>query len=270
MPGSAPPSRSDGNMAPLEGPPPQQSEGSMAPLHPPSQKPSEPEKPAPIPSLPSPTAPQQAEVLPQFPWPPPQASARTVLPALQTAGGASPKTFGDIDAVLSSALLQTGYGDKGYYAVPGGFAVAARMEQIYANGRSMPPPARFSLSPPVPPVFSLDYFKGLFIARNGYFRVVVFIVSGQPFTLSASGPSEAEATGWPHGGANALPIAVASMPLATGYDVTALIYEFQNSTAGDSRKFILLSPQDQGSTVVLLSGIDHLRQSGLWDALGLR
>lgn len=213
--------------------------------------------------------PPPGEELPLFPWPPPAPSALVVLPALHTARNALPKTFGDIDLVISSALLKTGYSEKGYYSVPGGFAIATRMEQIYADGRTMPSPARFSLSPPVPPVFSLDYFKGLFIARDGYFRVVVFIVSLRSFTLSPTRPTIAEARIWPYGGANALPVHISKLTLLTGYDVTALIYEFQNSTAGDSRRFSLLSPQNQASSVALLSGIDHLRQSGLWAALRL-
>jgi hypothetical protein len=95
------------------------------------------------------------------------------------ANGQATKTLGDINQVLSNALAQVGYGTTGYYSYPDGFALATRMEQIFPDGRPMSPPARFSDSPPMPRTFTLQYFEHLFVPQQGFFRIVVFIVTDQ-------------------------------------------------------------------------------------------
>lgn len=222
-----------------------------------------------ITTIQSPPAITTAYTVPAFPFPPPRATARAALPNLQADRKRPVKTLHDIDEILTSALDRTGYGSRGYYACPGGFAIATRLEQIFPDGRSMSPPDRFSLSPPLPTVFSLDYFKGIFIPRQGYFRIIVFLATDQPFPESTNAPTEAEAVKWPEQGTNILPPTIAAAPVRPYLTVTALVYEFRNSTAGNAAKFTLLDPDSIARDEQLLDARTHLQQAGLWAALRL-
>lgn len=200
---------------------------------------------------------------PTFPWPPPNASARCPLPRLPSVPGRPAISLGDIDAILSAALDATGYGEKGYYSVPGGFALATRLEQIYRNGKSVPPPARFSLDPVTPSIWSLDYFRALFTTTSGYFRVIVFIVSDQPFTERPTPPTENAAIHWPSGGTNVLPHPIAATKTTDQVAITAMIYEFKSAeTDGSPQQLQPLANSD-------LNAKTHLQEAGLWRALGL-
>jgi Carboxypeptidase regulatory-like domain len=204
-----------------------------------------------------------------FPINPPTASARTELPPLSTAGGRTTKTLGDFDKALSKALDQVGYGTKGYYSYPDGFALATKMEQIYPDGRSMPPPNRFSRLPPVPKVFSIAYLKGIVAPREGYFRVIVFIVTDQPIIESDVSATQNQAENWPSKGATSLPSKVAKTDASSDIAVTAFIYEFKNSTDNDSSKLELLDTATIEGSEQLLDAKQHLQEAGLWGALGL-
>jgi hypothetical protein len=202
-----------------------------------------------------------------FPVNPPIASAWALLPQLVAVGGHS--TLGDFDRILSKALDQVGYGTKGYYSYPDGFALATRIEQIYPNGRSMPLPGRFSMLPPVPKLFSIDYLKGIVVPRKGYFRVIVFIVTDLPIVQSEEYATQAQAEGWPSRGATKLPSKISKAAAPDGISVTAFIYEFKNSTADDSSKLTLLDSTTIQGAETLLDAKQHLQEAGLWAALGL-
>lgn len=204
-----------------------------------------------------------------FPTHPPKASTRSVLPTLVMPNGQPTKTLGDIDTVLSKALSDFGYGTKGYYPYPDGFALATRMEQIFPDGRSMPIPARFSGSPPVPKSFGLNYFTDLFVPRRGYFRVIVFIVTDLPIAESDSAISEKVASGWPDAGGDALPPVAVHALQPDSVKVTAFVYEFRNSTADSLSQFTLLNQTTIAPNEVLLDTKQHLQGAGLWAALGL-
>ncbi len=220
--------------------------------------PSETSRPTSPPRGPPPSTPAP----PPFPWPPPMASAEKVLPASVLTSG-SPKTLGDVDHILSTAFEQTGYVERSYFSVPGGFALVARLEQIYSDGSSKPSPGRFSRDPELVGRFSLlDYLRALFMADPGHYRLIVFIVSSKPFPQSETPPSSSEATSWLGKGDNVLGHPIADEPLGPDTNCTALIYEFVNSgktTASDQR---LLIPSH-------LDAKTHLVKSGLWIALHL-
>lgn len=113
--------------------------------------------------------------IPSFPWPPPAASADEVIPRATLEQGAIPKSLGDVEARLASALRANGYVERSYYAVPDGFALVTRLEQIGSDGTSKPPPGRWSLSSRSASDFTLsDYVRALFTADPGYYRVIVF------------------------------------------------------------------------------------------------
>jgi hypothetical protein len=207
--------------------------------------------------------------IPAFPTNPPKTSTRDVLPTLVMANGQATKTLGDINQVLSNALAQVGYGTTGYYSYPDGFALATRMEQIFPDGKSMLPPARFSVSPPMPKTFTLQYFEHLFVPQKGYFRIVVFIVTDQTIVESETPPTEAVASNWPDAGGDALPSVVANTPQPNSVKVTAFVYEFKNSTAEGVSNFSLLDQNTIGPNEQLLNVKEHLQGAGLWEALRL-
>ena len=72
--------------------------------------------------------------IPAFPWPPPRASTMMNIEdaALRVAGDST--TLGQVDAELRAALNDAGYVDKSYFAVPDGFALVTRLEQIDDDG----------------------------------------------------------------------------------------------------------------------------------------
>lgn len=168
-------------------------------------------------------APQQT---PAFPWPPPRPTVRTVLD--RGAVFADAASLGAVADRLSGALRAAGYESPAFYSAPGGYAMVARLEQIEADGTPKPVPMRWSAALPQREVFSLgDYFRALFSAPEGHYRVVVFIVSDQPFATTAAAASREQAAAWLHGGLNALPAAIADLPLDARHACTALIYQFR-------------------------------------------
>jgi hypothetical protein len=220
-------------------------------------------RPPPVTAMPPPpvtTAPRPVTAAPPpsiaaFPWPPPQASSRVVLAAWPR--GPQMRVFGDIDSRLTSALRPKGYVERSYYSVPGGFALVTRLEQIYSDGRSMPPPARFSAQLLPPSRFS-DYLRALFNADPGFYRVIVFIVTDQGSAEGAQGPSEADADKWIHDGIDILPSDIASHPLTDGVRCVALIYQFRQSNASNAAKAELIPKIDP---------VANLSNAGLWEAL---
>jgi hypothetical protein len=200
--------------------------------------------------------------IPEFPWPPPAASARETVPGDLLATGRRLGRLGDVDAVLSAALDRAGYAEKSYWAVPRGFALATRLEQIDATGKPKPPPARWSAEMPrLAGEFSLGaYLRALFTADPGYYRIVVFIVTDTLFSESDRSVSPEEARSWVAKGLNALPESIASQPYGPAVISTALIYEFERE-AGSEPQALVPSPVDAHA---------HLVGSGLWSALGGR
>ena len=153
----------------------------------------------------------------------------------------------------------SGYFEKSYYVVPDGFALATRLEQISQDGVSKAPPARWSAGVPGVEHFSIsDYLRALLTANPGYYRVVVFVVTDVPFTESGPPANMGDAQKWLTGGANVLPVSIASTPFGPNTVCTALIYEFTRS-AGKDPALLLPSPLDAHT---------HLVKSGLWNALG--
>jgi len=190
---------------------------------------------------------------PQFPWPPPSASAREVLPRTLFHGS----HLVDIDRTLSNALHKNGYAETSYYAVPSGFALVTRLEQIDIDGRSKSPPGRWSVDALARmSSFSLKgYINALFIADPGRYRVIVFVVTDVPFRESDTQISKEEALGWLRDGWNVLPSIIGERPFTADVNCTALIYEFEKK--GNSTRILL--PSGLGAHA-------HLIQSGILGA----
>jgi hypothetical protein len=171
-----------------------------------------------------------------------------------------PPLFLDIDTVLHLALESNGYFESSYYAVPDGFALVTRLEQIELDGSSKPDPPRWSVDPFATKGdgFSvLAYVRALFTAAPGYYRVIVFVVTPVPFGQSARTVTRSEALGWLRDGVRWLPERIAEQPYTRETRCSALIYEFECRTNASAR---LLLPSR-------LSSRAHLVKSGIWRRL---
>lgn len=143
-------------------------------------------------------------------------------------------TLGEVARHLEGALSRVGYSERSYYTVPGGFALATRLEQIAPDGTPKSDPQRWSTALPEQPVFSLgDYLRALFAAPRGDYRVIVFIVTNQPFGTSARPATNAQAEAWLSGGLDRLPRALQALPFDADVEASALVYQFHKSGHGD-------------------------------------
>jgi len=197
--------------------------------------------------------------MPNFKWPPPKASAREVIPdSFLRRSGIGIPLFRDVDAILRSALDNCGYLESSYYAVPGGFAIATRIEQINKNGIPKPGENRWSLkTAPINPFSDFSaYMSALFKGNPGYYRVIVFIITQNGFSQGATEPGKAEVEGWFSGGFNILPADIGRRAYTDDYRCTALIYEFKKTPQSSK-------PVIPGS----LTGRTHLMRSGIWSNL---
>lgn len=194
--------------------------------------------------------------LPRFPWPPPRFTSKTRIDRQWLVGPDG--TLGDAAARLDAAIVQAGYEAPGYYAIPGGFAMATRMEQIEADGTPVDEAQRWSTGLPPPKISSLgDYLSALLSAREGYYRVIVFTFSDQPVAASSVKASEADANDWAPGGADRLPDGVARQPFSSNHRCLVLVYEFRKLAGSNP------TANPDGAPPALV----HLERSGILAAL---
>lgn len=222
-----------------------------APSSPPQSSPPPPQSSLPPPSV----------RFPEFPWPPPHASTFHVLDPSLLAIGREEPVLGDVAELLEYALIRTGYGEFGFYFVPGGFAMATRIEQIHADGSPKELPERWvaEMEPLSLRDFSLQrYIEALFLAAEGRYRVVVFIVTSDPFSQGSEIVSQEQAKVWLRGGLQRLPQLLRDTPYSEEHACTALIYDFQQSAPGVGA--VLKDPSP-------LPAKAHLEKSGILGGL---
>jgi hypothetical protein len=179
--------------------------------------------------------------IPEFPWPPPPPSASRVIGGgvltarIKDIEARTHKVLAvhgryhlrDVDAILRRSLRATGYEFR-YYGAPRGFATVARLERIDDKGAPFPTEERFdSEFRPVDGFSLMGYLRALFVAPPGHYRVIVFIVSPEPFQATGKPVSSEEASAWLEGGVNVLPKEIGGLEYTLpDYACTALIYEF--------------------------------------------
>ncbi len=202
--------------------------------------------------------PPPAIALPEFPWPPPPPSDRMMLSRAGFARGlgANPSLMSAADH-LTDALGQAGYSQYSFYSAPGGFALVARLERIRSDGTPEPEGQRFA-PPSASEPFSLGvYLKQLFIAPEGYYRLIVFVVTDNVVVTKGAAPTAATAQAWLRNGADRLPAAYATLPFTKAHEVDALIYEFRKEGKGQATP-LTPSPIDARA---------HLERAGLYALL---
>jgi hypothetical protein len=159
----------------------------------------------------------------------------------------------DVANRLEGALKAAKYPRWSYSSVPNGFALVSKMEQIKPDGTPSPEPARWSTDlPSVAHMTFFEYMKALANVEPGYYRVIVFIVTNQPWLLTEEKPTAEEAEKWL--GSRWLPDSVGNLAYGPDYRTTALVYEFKKVSKDADATFVELS---------LASADDHLYKAGI-------
>lgn len=219
------------------------------------------DEPPPPTSMPDPARARDAhpDAPPAFAWPPPRPSTRRTLSRLLVAGNTATPSLGHVADRLQAALEASGYTEYSYYSVPGGFALATRLERIHANGRSMSEPKRWEMAGGPLTRFELgEYLRALFDAERGHFRVIIFIVTPKALVTGTEPPTAAAALDWPLQGVPVLPEALRIRAYDSAFQTHALIYEFETRGQGQPARF------KANSTI---TGEMHLRRANILGAL---
>jgi hypothetical protein len=198
---------------------------------------------------------------PHLDWPPPKSSASTNVPSAALRKPQGEVTYlRDVDQKLRDVLDSNEYTRTSYFAVPNGFAIVTQLEHINADGTSRVAD-RWRAVDEVKSLgdFSLgNYLTALFRANPGYYRVIIFVVTSQPFTQSNESLSSEKAEAWLSEGLDRLPDPIANIKFTEEYKATALIYEFRKF---ESQKNAAISAPSK------LSGRLHLERAKLWGSL---
>jgi Tetratricopeptide repeat len=194
-----------------------------------------------------------ARPIPQFPWPPPASSARY---------GFSQETFkryatvGEVSSAILNALELSGYVERSFFRTgDGGVALVTRLERIGEDGSSAIETERWPAGFDNAPASFVNFVRGLFFAKAGHYRVIVFVLQEASFTQSHETVTAQNAEDWLLGGANKLPPEMARHPFGKDSTCTALIYEFASD--GSAVKGVISS----------LTGKQHLQKAGLLASL---
>ncbi len=191
--------------------------------------------------------------VPYFPWPPPSSSARYVFPQEVFRRYS---TVGEVSSTILKALERSGYVERSFFQTePGGVALVTRLEKIAGDGAPAPEQERWPAGFDSTPQGFVDFVRGLFYAKAGHYRVIVFILQEKAFTQSEKKATGKDAETWLDVGAFTLPAWLANRPFGKDSTCTALIYEFESD--GTSVKSVQ-SP---------LTGKQHLEKAGLLPAI---
>jgi hypothetical protein len=163
----------------------------------------------------------------------------------------------DVATRLEKAFNQAGYGEMSWYEVPDGFAMVSRLEQFSSDGTPLEGEDRFASEIAQPRSLG-ERLRGLFIARQGHYRVITFIVTSVPIQQSNERLSRDRAMELVSTGADRLSEGIRNQVFSGNHRCTALIYEFEQRTPDHAAEFV---------TPSRLDGTVHLRRSGILTAL---
>ena len=165
--------------------------------------------------------------LPAYPWPPPKASDVLVLSSVNPDVLPEPgqSTLGDLFDRFERALHDAGFDRMAVYKVPGGFAVATRVERIDEKGTPLRDRWVFEEDPGMRQMLA-DFF----FPDTGYFRVLVFTASTRnEKAMSGQKPSRSEAVRWLEQGAPDLPPGRARKRFTEKHVVSVYVYDFEQA-----------------------------------------
>ncbi len=193
------------------------------------------------------------DTVPFFPWPPPASSARYVFPQEVFSRFS---TVGEVSSTILKALEHSGYVERSFFQTqPGGVALVTRLEKIGGDGSPAPEQERWPAGFDNTPTGFIDFVRGLFYAKAGHYRVIVFVLQEKTFVQSEQKATGKDAETWLAEGAFKLPAWLANRAFGKDSTCTALIYEFESDGTGVK------------SVVSSLTGREHLQKAGLLTAL---
>lgn len=203
---------------------------------------------------------------------PPRASTRMRLPEFFPDAA----RLSDVATRVSDALNQAGYTDQGWFVVPAafsttsspaviGFAVVTRLEQIEDTGRTKGGGRRWALDlSPSSSGSLLDAVKLLLQgAPDGRYRVFLLWVSNDPVSQIASHPSTGDWQDFLSQAAKAPLVRMMEgvrVNYGAGGGCYAFVYEYERSAISGETRYVGVSQ---------LTAEQHLRASGIWDALAV-
>jgi tetratricopeptide (TPR) repeat protein len=191
-----------------------------------------------------------ASRLPSFPWPPPASSARYDFPQETFKRY---RTVGEVSDAILDALRRSGYVEYSFFQTgDGGVALVTRLEKIANDGTPAAEGERWPAGFNNDPASFIDFVRGLFYAKPGHYRVIVFVLQEASFTQSHDTVTGNTAEDWLRGGANKLPPAIRQRPFGKDSTCTALIYEFASDGSAAVK-----------GVVSALTGRQHLQRAGL-------
>ncbi len=164
-------------------------------------------------------------IMPSFPFPPPKASASHTFE--QNVFSKANNLF-EVSELIEGALRKSGYFEKSYYKIPNGFALVTRMEKMKPDGSPAPDAERWNVNHEnAGGGFDLlSYFKSLFLAADGHYRIIVFMITSENMRQSEEVMTMEEAKKYLTKGYNRLPNTFKNIPFTDDYSCSALIYEW--------------------------------------------
>ena len=187
---------------------------------------------------------------------PPRPSAQPMtLP--RTLFGGTGTTLEDVAYKLERARDAAGYAERGFYCVPGGFALATRVERIRASTKApWPGDARWETSRA--PLLRLQglslsqIIEALTAADAGRYRMIVFFATDRAVRPTTATPA-AEWSDLPSGGDDELPPSLSDVPFGPNHRVRAFVYEFSRPSVARPAMFVSQT----------LATRTHLERSGI-------
>lgn len=178
--------------------------------------------------------------MPAFALPAPSPSARTGYP--RELLPSDPPSLAAAAKALEGRLRAAGYEEMSFFRAPGGFALTTRMERIRTDGSPQPGAGRWavdaapliSFSGPV----TLSALAGaLFNADPGTYRILVFVVTDRPVTVTGGGMQSDVARRMIIEGVDDLPEDFEQVPFGLGHRITVLVYQFSRTSVGKPAEF---------------------------------
>lgn len=164
-------------------------------------------------------------VMPSFPFPPPKASASHTF---EQNVFSKAKNLYEVSELIEGALKKGGYYEKSYYKIPNGFALVTRMEKMKSDGSPAVDEERWNVNNNnTGSGFDLmSYFKSLFVAADGHYRIIVFMITPENMRQTEEEMTMAEAKKYLTKGYSRLPSDFKNIPFTDDYSCSALIYEW--------------------------------------------
>ena len=128
----------------------------------------------------------RSEILNMYPWPPEDPSWQIRIDQEFKSPLNHEMSLMEVENTLSVALREASltYSDTGLYSAPNGFVIVTRIEAIDSEGVPLEGQDRFRLPNEDRDLDLIEYIRSLFIAPEGYYRVIAFIISDRFFSTN--------------------------------------------------------------------------------------